>query len=54
MPKNLILLKEGQLSLSIKCSIFDINNIIENICDKVILENSEELLQKKIITNKFD
>ena len=50
MPKNLILLKEGQLSLSIKCSIFDINNIIENICDKVILENSDELLQRKIIT----
>jgi len=50
MPKNLIFLKEGQISLSIKCSIFDINNIIEFICDKVILENSEELLQKKIIT----
>ena len=50
MPKNLILLKEGQLSLSIKCSIIDINNIIENICDKVILENSDELLHKKIIT----
>lgn len=50
MPKNLIFLKEGQLSLSIKCSIVDINNIIENICDKVIIENSDELLQKKIIT----
>ena len=50
MPKNLILLKEGQLSLSIKCSIIDINKIIENICDKVILENSDELLHKKIIT----
>ena len=55
IPKNIIFLKEGGLSLTIRCSIIDINKIIEKICNKVINQYSDELIQKKVITkNKIN
>ena len=52
IPKYLIFLKEGILSLNIQCSIIEIINIIENICNRFINKYSEEVIKKKIITKE--
>ena len=49
-PKFLIFQKEGNLSLTLQCSIIEINNIIEKLCNKFIHKYSGEILKKKIIT----
>ena len=52
-PKYLFFLKGGNLSLTLDCSIIDINNIIEKICNHVLEKYSEELIQKNIITKEI-
>ena len=52
IPKHLMFLKEGNLSLTLQCSIIEINIIIENICNKFIKKYSEELLKKGIISKE--
>ena len=52
IPKSLFFLKEGKVSLTLKCSIIDINKIIKNICNKVIKQYCKELYKKNIITKE--
>ena len=52
LPKYLYFLKEGNLSVNLKCSIIDINNIIEKIFKKVISKYGDEIIQKKITTRE--
>ena len=52
IPKHLMFLKEGNLSLTLQCSIIEINNIIENICNTFIKKYSEELIKKNIISKE--
>ena len=49
MPKYLLFLKEGNLSLTLECSVLEINNIIEKICNKLIDKYNSELIKKNII-----
>ena len=48
-PKNLILLKEGKLSIEISCSIIDINFLIKSIFNNLI---NNDLIRKKNILPK--
>lgn len=52
IPQSLIFLKEGKVSLSLKCSVIDINKLIVKICKQVINSYSDKLIQKKIITKE--
>ncbi len=49
-PKQLFLLKEGNISLTLDSSIIEINFIIEKICNIIIEQYSKNLMHKKIIT----
>ena len=52
MPKYLIFLKEGTFSLTLNCSIKDINYTIENLCNNLIYNYSDDLIKKKIISKE--
>ena len=52
IPKHLMFLKEGNISLTLKCSIIEINTIIENICNRFIKKYGEDLIKKGIISKE--
>ena len=51
IPKSLFLLKEGNISLSIKCSLIQLNDIISNLYIKLVTNKYySEMINKKFIS----
>ena len=54
IPKSLILIQEGNISLSIQCSLIQLNNLIEKLYVKLVSNKYySEALSKKLMTKQM-